>query len=183
MKATILTGLVILWPVVSLAADITPLNAKVGLWESTVTTDLGGRAMPAMPQIPPETLAKMPAEQREKLEAMMKGRSGGGVPATVTKVCMTRETLSSGAFANRDSSCTTKVISSTSTKAVVHVECNRSEVKTDGDMTVELTDSEHLKGLMAMKSTVAGQATEMKISFNNKWISSDCGNVKPAVAK
>jgi hypothetical protein len=48
-------------------------------------------------------------------------------------------------------------------------------------------DSEHLKGDMLMKSTgdssskgSAGQNVTVKISFNNKWLAADCGDVKPS---
>ena len=42
---------------------------------------------------------------------------------------------------------------------------------------------------MVMKTTgdgasgTAGQNMNIKISFTNKWLSSDCGDVKPATAK
>jgi hypothetical protein len=166
------------WP----AADVKPLNAKPGLWESSVSTETAGRpAMAGMPQIPPEALAKMPPQQRAQLEAMMKSRSGGR-PIT-TKVCLTRESLSSGVYAHRDKSCTTRVISSSSTTQVLHVDCNRDELKSSGDVTVELLDPQHIRGTMVMKSSASGQTTEMKMSFDNKWIADDCGAIKPAVPK
>ncbi len=183
LKVTILASLAVLWPLASLTAqDFRPLDAKLGLWESTVSTDIsGGAAAPAMPQIPPETLAKMPPKQREQMEAMMKSR-GSGAPM-ITKVCLTRESLNAGAFGRRDKSCTTKVVSSSSSKQVIHMECGQEEMKSSGDMTVELVDAQHIKGTMLMKSSVGGQTRDMKMSFDNKWIAADCGDVKPAVAK
>lgn len=182
MKATILAGLALLCPLAYPAADLTPFDAKLGLWESTVSMGNAGMASaPAAPQIPAAALAKMPPEQREKIEAMMKSRAGGG--GFTTKVCMTRESLQAGAYAQHDKSCTTKVISSTSSKQVMHVECIREEVKSSGDMTVELVDAQHIKGTMVMKSTAGGQTHDMKMSFENKWVSADCGSVKPAVAR
>jgi hypothetical protein len=181
MKAIIVTALAAVLPLASWAADeIRALDAKVGLWESAVTMS-GMPAMPNMPQIPPETLAKMSPQQRAQMEAMMKSRSGAA-PMT-TKVCLTRESLNSGAMGQADKSCTHKVISSSSSRQVVRVECIHGEVKTSGEMTVEMVDREHIKGSMAMKSTAAGQNTEVKMTFNNKWIAADCGDVKPAVPK
>jgi hypothetical protein len=182
MKVSILFGLAVLVPVAAMAADeMRPLDAKVGLWESTVSTQMSGLpAMAAMPQIPESALAKMTPQQRAQMESMMKSRASGGAPQVTTKVCLTRESLSSGALARQDNSCTHKVISSSAAKQVVHVECVHGEVKTAGDLTVELVDPEHIKGTMAMKSAMGGQNTDMKMSFNNKWISADCGDVKPA---
>jgi hypothetical protein len=139
--------------------------------------------MPAMPQIPEAALAKMSPQQRAQMEAMMKSRAGGGAPQTTTKVCLTRESLSAGAFGRQDSSCTTKVVSSSSSKQVVHVECAHGEIKTAGDVTVELVDPEHIKGTMLMKSMLGGQNTDMKMSFSNKWLAADCGDVKPVRPK
>lgn len=183
MKVTILAGLALLWPLASWAADdIRPLDAKPGLWESTVSTDVSGRAAaPAMPQIPEAALAKMTPQQRAQIEGMMKSRAGGG--GITTKVCLTHESLSSGALGQRDKSCTTKVVSSSSSKQVIHMECTRGEVKSEGEVTVELVDPEHIKGSMVMKSMVAGQNTDMRMSFSNKWLGADCGDVKPVNAK
>ena len=90
LKLTIVVGVALLWPAITLPAqDIRPLDAKVGLWESSTTTEMSGRAMPAMPQIPEAALARMTPEQRAKMEAMMKSRAGG-TPMT-TKVCITKE--------------------------------------------------------------------------------------------
>jgi hypothetical protein len=183
VKVTFLTALAVLWAAGTCAAQsLTPLDAKLGLWESAVSTDIPGRsALAATPQIPESALARMAPEQRAQMEAMMKARSGGA-PIT-TRMCLTRESLASGGLGQRDKSCTTKVVSSSSTQQVVHVECVREEVKSSGDMTVQVVDPQHIKGTMVMKSTVAGQTRDMKMSFENKWVSADCGTVKPAGAK
>ncbi len=180
MNAMILTGLAVLWPVASRAAgDFTPLGAKLGLWESTTTTEIPG--MPAM--IPEATLAKMPPQQRAQMEAMMKSRSGGGAPQITTKFCLTGESLKAGAFGQQQKSCTTKVVSSSASKQVIHVECAQEQSKSTGDLTVELTDAQHMKGTMLMKTTTGGQTRDMKMSFDNKWVAAACGDVKPAVAR
>ncbi len=179
MKRLILTGIAVLWPAASWAADFTPLGAKLGLWESTVSTEMPG--MRTMPQIPEETLAKMPPQQRAQMEAMMKNRAG--TQQIKNKFCMTPESLKSGTFSQQPKYCTTKVVSSSSSKQVVHIECNQEQSKSTGDLTVELIDAQHMKGTMVMKSTAGGQTHDMKMSFDNKWLASDCGDVKPAVPK
>lgn len=181
MKHTILAGLALLWPIASWAADdVKPLNAKPGLWESSTRTEIGGKPM-TMPQIPESALAKMPPEQRAQVEAMMKsGRNGGPM---VTKVCMTQESLRAGAFGRHDKPCTTKVVSSSATRQVLHVECAQQQAKSAGDITVEALDPQHIKGTVLMKSSVAGQTRDMKTTFESKWLSPDCGDVKPVLPK
>lgn len=178
MRITTLLSLLLLSSAALPAQDIKPFDIKLGLWETSTTTEMSGMpAMPAMPQIPPETLARMPPEQRARMEAMMKARSGGKPMAV--KSCITRETLNrSVAFSQQDKSCTTKVVSSTPSKQVVHMECTRENTHMTGDMTVERTDAEHAKGTSVMKME-GDHPTTMKMSFETKWLSADCGDVKP----
>jgi hypothetical protein len=144
--------------------------------------DISGMpAMPAMPQIPEAALSKMSPEQRAQMEGMMKGRGGAGAPRT-TKVCLTRESLSAGAFGQSDGSCNSKVVSSSSSKQVLHMECAQGGTRTVGDLTVDRVDAGHAKGTMLMKSE-GDQAREVKMSFDTKWIGADCGDVKPVGGK
>jgi hypothetical protein len=183
VRTAILASLCFLWPLTSQAADeIKPLDVKPGLWETT--TEIAGMPAMAMPTIPPEALAKMTPQQRAQIEGMMKSRGGSlGGPMTA-RSCVTRESLSKAmALGQRDSSCTYKVISSTPARQQVSVECTRENVKSSGDVTVERADTEHFKGTVAMKGTAGERAIDTKMTFASKWISADCGDVKPFDAK
>jgi len=176
VKITILAGLAVLAPLICRADDIKPFDAKLGLWETTSTTEISG--MPAMPQIPEDQLAKMPPERRAQVEAMMKARFG---PRTNTsKSCMTQDSLKRAlAFGQNDNSCTRKVVSSSSDRQEIHIECTRGKMTTTGDMTIERLDAEHVKGAMVMKTAGGDRPIDMKMSFTTKWLSADCGDVKP----
>jgi hypothetical protein len=76
---------------------------------------------------------------------------------------------------------------SSSSTQTIHLECARGNTKSTGDVTLNRVDSEHMKGDMVMKTTgdsstngSAGQNMSLKLSFSNRWLSSDCGDVKPA---
>jgi hypothetical protein len=53
-------------------------------------------------------------------------------------------------------------------------------------MTLDRVDAEHMKGNMVMKTSGdastggPGRSMDMKMTFSSKWLSSDCGDVKPA---
>jgi len=181
----LLLAIVMMCPVAMLAQDIKPVDIKPGLWENTTVTQISGLTMPAMPQLTPDQLAKLPPATRD----MMKG--GPGAPQTNTmKVCITREQLSKPLLSRQDKSCTNKLVSSTSNTQQIHVECVRGNTTSAGDLSLERVDSEHLKGDMTMKTAgdsstkgSVGQNMTIKMSFNNKWLSSDCGDVKPASEK
>lgn len=178
-----LVTIAVLLPVGSCLAQNIPFDAKLGLWETSTKTELGGSAM-AMPQIPPEALAKMPPEQRARLEAMMKSRGGGAPGITTVRSCLTRESLNRGlALGQTDRNCTRTLVSSSASKQVMRIDCNQEEMKVTGEITIERTDAEHVKGNMAMKGSAGERPMDMKMSFDSKWVSADCGDVKPPVAK
>jgi len=135
-----------------------------------------------MPQIPDAVLARMSPQQRAQMEAMMKGRGAGGQQATV-KSCVTKESLNAAALGQTDKACTSKMVSSSSSKQVWHLDCTRGNVKTSGDMTIERVDAENVKGAMAVKATEGAQGADVNVSFTMKWLAADCGDVKPAGAK
>lgn len=184
----ILFAIVLVCPLATWAQDIRPIDVKPGLWENTTVSKISGLAMPAMPQLTPDQLAKMPPQARAQMEAMMKG--GPGAPRTNTlKACITKEQLARPLYNNGDKACTYNLTHSSSSSQTIHVECTRGNTKTAGDLTLERVDSEHLKGNMDMKttgdsSTGGGpQNMNINISFTNRWLSSDCGDVKPSGEK
>lgn len=76
-----------------------------------------------------------------------------------------------------------KLVSDSPSKVVLHIECTRekSDIKSNGDMTIERRDSEHFAGTGAMKMAGAnGRTMDMKWSITGAFVSSDCGNVKLA---
>lgn len=61
-----------------------PLNVKTGLWQVTEISTTSG--VPPLPAGMQARLDKMTPEQRAKLEAAMKGRSGGTPRLTIKRV-------------------------------------------------------------------------------------------------
>ncbi len=169
----------------AVAADLKTFDAKPGLWETTSTLEMEG--MPQnmqMPQLTPEQMAKIPPAQRAQVEAMMKNRASLTGPHT-SRSCATRESLSSGLGMgeSREANCTRQIVSSTSSRADVHIECtpkSSTNAKSVGDIVMERIDGEHLRGNMVMKTATPERTVNMKLAFTSKWISSDCGDVKPA---
>ncbi len=163
---------------VSRAADtLTPLDAKVGLWDVTTVTERSG-----MPAIPAETLAKMPPEQRARIEAQFKGMS---TPQTTTKqYCFTKEDVAKGfGFNNNaDKSCKQTIVTSSRSKQEIKWECEGTS-KDAGSMKIEARDSEHVTSLIEVKTGSNGHNMNIKISTTAKWLSNACGDVKPSNGK
>jgi hypothetical protein len=175
MRSTFFLALTVCLPLALGAADnLTPLNVKEGLWEVSVTHSMSG--MPAMPSIPPDALAKMPPEQRARVEAMMKG-----TPSTdVRKECVTKEKLEKhSAFSNNRGECTRTVVSSTGSKLELKFHCEEKQSSSDGTFLMEAVASDNVKGTMHMvMNSNNGHTMNMDFSISSKYLGSACGDVK-----
>ena len=68
------------------------------------------------------------------------------------------------------------MVSSSASKQVLQIECVQNGSTMTGVLTVERVDSEHVKGSAIMKAP----QSQMKMTFENHWLSAACGNVNPA---
>jgi|CZKY01.1.fsa_nt_gi hypothetical protein len=178
MRTKLLLALIVFSSLTLLAADkITPLNVKEGLWEVTVTHSMSG--MPAMPAIPPDALAKMPPEQRARVEAAMKQSGMGGPSTDVRKECITKEKLEKhSAFGDNRGECTRNVVNSTGSKLEVKFHCEEKQTSTDGTLVVEAVSSDSTKGTMQSVTNSNGRTMNMNITFSSKYLGPACGDVK-----
>jgi hypothetical protein len=177
LRKTILIGAVLAGCFAALAADnLKPFDVKLGLWETTSTSQTTGTP----PRMTPDQLAKIPPDQRPLLEMEMRAQSVPPPPRTATsKLCVTQDFLDrSMAFSAIDNACTPKVISSSSSKREMHLDCRRPSGRSAGDVTFERVDSQHIKGAGVMKSLQGGRETTIKMSFTSKWVASSCADLK-----
>lgn len=170
MKTAILLALA-LTPLASGADDIKLLDVKPGLRERTVTNEV---------RLSEETLAKMTPADRAHLEATMKSRNG--MPMT-TKVCVTPEAMGKP-FSIPGQNCTVRLVSSSALRQEIHYECPSGPHKSSGDVVVELVDPDHLTSTTTMKTGDTGSgADDIKMTVIDKWLSAECGAVKPPTAR
>jgi hypothetical protein len=156
---------------VSRAADnVTPLDLKPGLWETTTVSERSG-----MPSLPADKLAALPPDQRARIEAMTANKP----TTTVTQSCRTDKDLRPFTSDN-NKSCKQTIVTSTSTKQEAKMDCDMPGNKGSGTVTMEAKDSGQVNGLVVMHVGNNGRNMDMKITITAKWISSSCGDVKPA---
>lgn len=152
------------------AADAVPMDVKTGQWETTVSSRVSGVQIPA---IPPEQLARMPADQRARLEAMMKQAGNNN---TTTKSCIKKEDLTKLQL-NNDQNCKSTLVSSSKTKQELHLECERNGNKQTATMTIEAQGPESVK--FAMQASNEGTANmNMTMTGSSKWLGPDCAPSK-----
>jgi Protein of unknown function (DUF3617) len=160
-------------PFACLAADdFKPLDIKPGLWETTITTQAKG-----IPPAPPEMMARLTPEQRAQTEAAAKARGGVGQQTRLVKSCMTADDLKKPFALSEDAHamCTRTVIASSGTKADVHFECAKGQVRSFGDIHVEAVSPESTKGSSQYTSQDAAHRLDAKVTFTGRWLGADCG--------
>jgi len=170
LKTTVLlTALVVVCSAVRAADTITPLDVKLGQWETTTTTDSSG-----LPPIPPELLQRLTPEQRAKMEEMMKSRASAGPKTTTRKSCLKKEDLDKALSFGSDERCNRTIVTSSRSKQDIHLECAIGGGKQTGTIRVEALSSENVKGAMQMTMSGGDRTMNMNYSFNAKWIGPVC---------
>jgi hypothetical protein len=153
--------------VAGLAWAAEPLNIKPGQWEMSTTTQMSGAMMP------PDILARMPPEQRARIEATLKQHGvGAGAHPNTTKTCVTKEDLLRGsvrAEKEQDKSCQYRVVTQTATHMETHFHCTGDSVR-DGEMKMEAVSPEELKGAIQV-TTPNGKVNVM---LNGHWLGAAC---------
>jgi len=174
--------LILCWIVFSplglMAAD-NPLNLKEGLWEVTVTHS--GSGMPGMSE---DVLAKLPPEQRAKIEEMMKQRGASmNGNTTVVKSCVTKEKIAKGmAFGENRENCSHNIVNSSPSHVEIKMHCeeNKNGGKTtmDGTTSVDLIGSDNAKGSTHVVTNSNGKTMTTDLTFTSKYLGAACGDVK-----
>ncbi len=157
------------------------LNLKEGLWEVSVTSSGGMGGMPA------DALAKLPPEQRARVEEMMKqkGVSMNG-NTTVVKNCVTKEKIAKGiAFAtsNKEEHCTHTFVNSSSSHYEAKFHCDKlgkgDDKTVDGTTTLDIVNADNIKGSThIVTSKGQGQDVAMDMNFTSKYLGASCGDIK-----
>ncbi|MBS0170218.1 MAG: DUF3617 domain-containing protein [Nitrospira sp.] len=164
----LLSNPLFLWP--TSAAQAESFNAKPGAWEMTFTTQSSGSL------IPPDALAKMPPEQRARVEQSMQARAGKPRIHSV-KSCVTKEDLDQDRIIkdsdDDEPGCKTSVVSKSAAKLVLERTCPPPHASTS-QVRVEAQTPESLVGSM---DTDRPQAGKVHLDFKGRWIGASCAGL------
>ncbi|TAG34473.1 MAG: DUF3617 domain-containing protein [Polaromonas sp.] len=172
MAATAVTG-----------TSVQAQTMKPGLWETT--TKMGGSPEmdKAMAQMQ-EQLASMPADQRKKMQEMM-GKSGLNMDAAPgggmsVKACITKEMVDRNQMPTQQKGdCTTTISDKNATSMKMSFTCTNPPSSGEGQWTFSGDTAYSMK--MRVKSIVEGKPQNTTLDGGGKWLSADCGNVRPVV--
>lgn len=150
----------------------TPPPVKMGLWETTVTSQITGL------QLPPEVI--------EKLKQMGREVPGSAPHTSVSRACLTpaqwqkdMEEMNKP----RSSDCDMKKREVSPTKYSLDMSCKTEQGMTmTGHWEMNVVDSEHAHGSGHMASDQPGpngQTFAANMTLDSKYLGADCGDVKP----
>ncbi len=164
--------------VASLAAQTGAPPVKPGLWAAKMSQlDASGKEVPT-PEL--AALAKMPPEMRGRMTEAMRAR-GVQLPdeSGTVKVCLTPESLNSGAWQQTaaDSGCTTTFSTRTNTTWKWHSSCTALKAESDGETT--FTSSSSYRTKVTTTVNVQGKPTTSTRVVESTWVNASCGDVKP----
>ena len=164
------TGLILASLTAVVFAQAPALNVKMGLWEMTSTTNIGG-------EMPGVDTSKMTPEQKKAMEAAMKNAMGAH--NTVTKTCMTREKFDQSNFMTNgpDDNCKQVLTTNTATTLEGKVTCTGPRTMS-GEMHVQATSPTAFTATMKMNAVERGRTMVVDMKMAGKWLGADCGDVK-----
>jgi hypothetical protein len=143
---------------------------KAGLWELTVKSDM----MKNLPNMSPEQIEKM-----RQMGVNMPQMQGG---AMVTKVCVSKT------MAERDqpppmqhgaSGCQTKNFQHSGSEYSADIVCDGPNLKGQGSAKGKYSGMESFVSTYEFKGTAHGHAVDNRAETSGKWLSADCGDIKP----
>ncbi len=161
------------------APALAQTKMRPGLWEHSFTMkSQSGQMEKAMSEMQ-QQLASMPPEQRKKMEQMMaqQGMSMGAGGRSV-KMCITKEQAERDELPQQEGRCSQQVVQRTATTMKVKFSCTGNP-PTSGESEVTFASPTAYTGKSTVNTTVQGKPERMNMEQSGKWLSADCGSIKP----
>ena len=159
-------------------------NMRPGLWENTISMkSQSGQIEAAMAQAQ-KAMASMPPAQRKQMEQMMAAQGlniSSGPQGHSIKACITPEQAALDNFPQQDG-CTQKLqrVDASTLKVSFSCKGGQGAPPTSGEGTVHFQSPTAYTGQFKIKTTGAnGKPEQIDMAQTGKWLSGDCGAVKP----
>ena len=155
-------------PTLALGAE--KLNVKLGLWETTWSTETRG-----MPPLPKELLDRMSPDQRKKMEADLRAAQAKGPDVHTDRECITQKDLDKPFEPENTKECTHTIVTATRSTQEIRIVCSGG-MPGSGSMKVSATNPETMTGSLDLKLGQGAESMTIKGQMKGRWIASDCGD-------
>jgi hypothetical protein len=152
---------------------------RPGLWEHSFTMKSQSGQMEKSMSEMQQQMASMPPEQRKMMEEMMakQGMSMGAGGKSV-KMCITKEQAERDELPQQEGRCTQQIMQRTANMMKVKFSCTGNP-PTSGESEVTFASPTAYTGKTTVNTQVDGKPERMNMDQSGKWLSADCGGVKP----
>jgi len=150
---------------------------KPGLWQIHIDSEINGKKPPDMA----ERMKNMSPETRKRAEAAMKQQGVDASDSGGRKVCYGREMIEQGRWAEQPNGCKTDYSTRTPSLWKWHSSCPKMGFEGDGEAI--FPDSENYVVKSSGVITDEGKANTTRSTITAKWLSADCGDIKPLEVK
>jgi hypothetical protein len=151
-----------------------PLDVKLGLWETTFTSQMSGSGLPF-------DASNLSPAQQAQLQAMLRARQAQGPMTRVYKSCLTKKQLEEDPAAEPPEAgekCTTKIVSQTSKHWKGTRVCTRASRRREFNIDVSAVSRERTRGTVRVMFSEGGKAMTVNGRLSSRWLSSNCGSVQ-----
>jgi Protein of unknown function (DUF3617) len=174
LKITATVGLIAL-----AATSAQAQSQKPGLWEHSSNTQARGGEMAQQLAEMKKQMAALPPEQRKAMEQMM-GMSVTSDGQTMTvKHCITPEEAAKAFVPSHDDECKYTITQRSATSIKAKFVCS-DEGRSSGEGEYQYKGDTAYSGRFSVTTMVNGKPERMEMTQSGKWLSAQCGNVKPA---
>lgn len=174
------------WPLITItallagpAAAQSAFKLQPGLWEQSMTMKTASGEMEAKMAQMQQQMASMPPEQRKMIEDMMaKQGVGMGGRNNAIRMCISAEQAERGDMPQHDGNCKQEMLERTGTTIRYRFSCT-GERPTSGEGEYTMTSPTAYSGRASVVSQVKGKPEKIDMTQAGRWISADCGAIKP----
>lgn len=154
-------------------------SIKPGLWEHAFTIkSASGQMEGAMAEMQKQ-MAALPPDQRKMMEQMMAQQGVGmGPKGQSVKICITPEEAARQEVPAAEGNCTQKVTQRSGNTIKVSFSCGAPH-PSSGEGEISFQSPSAYTGKTTVTTTVQGKPERMDMTTTGKWLSADCGAVKP----
>ena len=162
-------------------ASVSAQNLKPGLWEMAHNVKSASGELEKGRALSQQQMANMPPEHRRMMEEAMAKHGvqmGTGPGPMSMKTCLTREMIERNEMPVQHGNCKTTRQERSGNKLKVAYACTKPPSTTEGEYTFQSPEAFTVK--MIVNTTAGdGRRDTMTVDGSGKWLSADCGNLKP----
>ena len=166
---------VLAWAAIGATAQSAP-KIEPGLWEIHIEQERNGQKVPNASDRMKDHMKDMTPERRQLFEEMMKQRGVDPNASDTIKVCYSQKMVDHGAWIDQGA-CKTDFSDRSATSWKWHSVCPALGYEGDGEAT--FSDADHFTIKSSGVATAGGKTVKSDSKRTGKWLSADCGGVKP----